>query len=176
MAMTNSELRMSLARNLVAMGNRFPKVHVDQLLELHNRFHDPNERSPEILKLRELLAAMDRAVLDAYGWTDIPTDCDFFLDYEIDEETWGTKKKPYRYRWPDAVHDEVLARLLELNQVRAQAEARPAVTATDQPKDKTDPAPKAAKADASKAKKPSRKKKDEATLPMFGAFDTKQKS
>ena len=47
-----------------------------------------------ILRLRELHAAMDRAVLDAYGWTDIPTDCDFFLDYEIDEETWGDKKKP----------------------------------------------------------------------------------
>ena len=55
---------------------------------------------------------MDRAVLDAYGWTDIPTDCDFLLDYEIDEATWGRKKKPYRYRWPDPVRDEVLARLL----------------------------------------------------------------
>jgi hypothetical protein len=65
---------------------------------------------------------MDRAVLDAYGWTDIPTDCDFFLDYEIDEETWGDKKKPYRYRWPDAVRDEVLARLLDLNQKRYQEE------------------------------------------------------
>ena len=51
--------------------------------------------------LRALHAAMDRAVLDAYGWTDIPTDCEFLLDYEIDEATWGRKKKPYRYRWPD---------------------------------------------------------------------------
>ena len=49
---------------------------------------------------------MDRAVLDAYGWTDIPTDCEFLLDYEIDEKEWGTRKKPYRYRWPDAVRDE----------------------------------------------------------------------
>ena len=53
---------------------------------------------------------MDRAVLDAYAWTDIPTDCEFLLDYEIDEEQWGTRKKPYRYRWPDEVRDEVLAR------------------------------------------------------------------
>ena len=67
---------------------------------------------------------MDRAVLDAYGWTDIPTDCDFLLDYEIDEATWGRKKKPYRYRWPDTVRDEVLARLLALNAERAAAEAR----------------------------------------------------
>ena len=67
---------------------------------------------------------MDRAVLDAYGWTDIPTDCEFLLDYEIDEETWGNKKKPYRYRWPDDVRDEVLARLLELNAERAAEETR----------------------------------------------------
>ena len=94
------------------------------LTKTYNRFHDPNERDPDLLRLRTLHAAMDRAVLDAYGWTDIPTDCDFFLDYEIDEETWGDKKKPYRYRWPDEVRDEVLARLLELNAERAKEEAR----------------------------------------------------
>jgi hypothetical protein len=94
------------------------------LTQTYNRFHDPDERNPEILKLRELHAAMDRAVLDAYGWTDIPTDCEFLLDYEIDEEEWGKRKKPYRYRWPDEVRDEVLARLLELNAQRAHEEAR----------------------------------------------------
>jgi hypothetical protein len=94
------------------------------LTRTYNRFHDPNETDPDILKLRELHAAMDRAVLDAYGWRDIPTTCDFFLDYEIDEEEWGNKKKPWRYRWPDEVRDEVLARLLELNAQRAAAEAR----------------------------------------------------
>ena len=67
---------------------------------------------------------MDRAVLDAYGWRDIPTDYEFLLDYEIDEDQWGTRKKPYRYRWPDAIRDEVLARLLELNAERAAEEAR----------------------------------------------------
>ncbi len=70
---------------------------------------------------------MDRAVLHAYGWDDIPTDCEFLLDYEIDEETQGTRKKPYRYRWPDDVRDEVLARLIELNGERAAAEERAGV-------------------------------------------------
>jgi hypothetical protein len=92
------------------------------LTRTYNRFHDPHERDPDILRLRELHAAMDRAVLDAFGWHDIPTDCVFRLDYEIDEETWGNKKKPWRYRWPEAVHDEVLARLLDLNQRRYQEE------------------------------------------------------
>ena len=94
------------------------------LTKTYNRFHDPYEKHPDILHLRELHAAMDRAVLDAYGWNDISTECDFLLDYEIeDEEAWGNKKKPYRYRWPEEVHDEVLARLLELNAERARQEA-----------------------------------------------------
>jgi hypothetical protein len=92
------------------------------LTKTYNRFHDPDERSPEIRRLRELHQAMDRAVLAAYGWPEIPTRCEFLLDYEIDEESWGTKKKPYRYRWPEEVHDEVLARLLELNRQRAEQE------------------------------------------------------
>lgn len=93
------------------------------LTKTYNRLHDPEERDSDIFKLRELHTAMDRAVLDAYGWTDVPTDCDFLLDYEIDEEEWGNKRKPYRYRWPDHVRDEVLARLLELNAQRAAEEA-----------------------------------------------------
>ena len=92
------------------------------MTKTYNRFHDPYENDPDIAILRELHTAMDRSVLDAYGWTDIPTDCDFLLDYEINEEEWGNRKKPYRYRWPDDVRDEVLARLLELNAERAAAE------------------------------------------------------
>ncbi len=98
-------------------------AHGSGLTKTYNRFHNPEEHDPDILKLRDLHAAMDRAVLDAYGWTDIATDCEFLLDYEIDEETWSPrKKKPYRYRWPEDVHDEVLARLLDLNQKRYQEE------------------------------------------------------
>ncbi len=93
------------------------------LTKTYNRFHDPDERDAKIVRLRELHAAMDRAVLDAYGWTDIHTNCDFFLEYE-DEDADGSsrRKKPWRYRWPDEVRDEVLARLLELNAKRAEEE------------------------------------------------------
>ena len=74
------------------------------ITKTYNRFHDPNERNADIEKLRELHAAMDRAVLDAYGWSDIETDCEFLTDYEINEEEWSPRrKKPYRYRWPDDV-------------------------------------------------------------------------
>ncbi len=105
------------------------------LTKTYNRFHDPDERDPGILTLRELHAAMDRAVLDAYGWSDLQTDCDFLLDYEIDEEEWGARRKPYRLRWPDEVRDEVLARLLELNAERAKEEIRTgAAVATKRPR------------------------------------------
>ena len=92
------------------------------LTKTYNRFHDPDEHHPDIARLRTLHTAMDRAVLDAYGWRDLATDCEFLLDYAIDEEEWGRRKKPWRYRWPDAVRDEVLARLLALNAERAEAE------------------------------------------------------
>ena len=127
------------------------------LTDTYNRFHAPQETDPDLLKLRDLHAQMDRAVLDAYGWTDIDTTCGSALDYlDIDEDklppeakdriasgdlyfptateaaafdnlaqsATGKKRKklPWRYRWPETTHDEVLARLLDLNQQRYEAE------------------------------------------------------
>ena len=89
-----------------------------------------------VLRLRALHAAMDTAVLTAYGWTDLipKCTCEFLLDYEDEEsdaeESAGRKKKkPWRYRWPDEVRDEVLARLLKLNAERAEEERLAGVTA-----------------------------------------------
>jgi len=88
------------------------------LTKIYNRFHDPDEQSKGILKLRELHAEMDRAVLDAYGWDDIPVECEFIVDYEVEEG----KTIPWKYRWSDEVQDEVFVRLLELNQERYEEE------------------------------------------------------
>jgi hypothetical protein len=69
---------------------------------------------------------MDRTVLDAYGWTDIPTHCEFvpeFEEEEDDDENGRPRRKKYRYRWSEEVRDDVLARLLILNEQRAAAEA-----------------------------------------------------
>jgi hypothetical protein len=111
-----------------AARDAFMSASGEGLTAIYTRFHDPDERDPEIAKLRKLHAAMDRAVLDSYGWSDVPTNCEFLLDCEIDEEEWGSQKKPWRYRWPDEVRDEVLARLLELNADRAKEEARAGAT------------------------------------------------
>ena len=93
------------------------------LTKTYNRFHDPYENDPEIARLRELHATMDRALLAAYGWADLRIDCEFLLDYETGaEETGSSRKKPYRCRWPDEICEEILARLLELNVQRAAEE------------------------------------------------------
>jgi hypothetical protein len=131
------------------------------LTSTYNRFHDPGETTPELLELRHLHNEMDQAVLQAYGWSDVPTACGFGLDYLDTEEDaqlpddlqeridsgelffWdagnaldfqgqleaygaiiGRRKLPWRYRWPDAVRDDVLARLLALNAERYEEEAR----------------------------------------------------
>lgn len=98
------------------------------LTTTYNRFHNPNEDDPGIVRLRELHDGLDRAMLDAYGWTDFRPVPDFYLDYEEaeDEEDGGSssrsrgKKKPWRYRWSDTDQDEVLERLWDL-QLRRKA-------------------------------------------------------
>jgi hypothetical protein len=108
------------------------------LTKTYNRFHRPDENSPEIIRLRELHDAMDRAVLDAYGWTDIQPVCEFFPEFDEDEDdddsgSGRAKQKKYRYRWPEEIHDEVLARLLALNRERAALQAEPQEIAPERP-------------------------------------------
>lgn len=95
------------------------------LTRTYNRFHDPEDQSANVVKLRELHREMDRAVLDAYGWGDVPKGCEFFLDHEDEDDAGSTtRSKRWRYRWPDDIHDDVLARLLALNARRAAEEQR----------------------------------------------------
>jgi hypothetical protein len=124
----NLEQAESNGRACLEMRGQVMAANWQGLTKTYNRFHDPHEKSPEILKLRELHEAMDRAVLEAYGWHDLAQTarCEFLLDYEEDDEETGKKKskkkKPWRLRWPDDFRDEVLARLLELNEQRHKEE------------------------------------------------------
>jgi hypothetical protein len=99
----------------------------DGLTTVYNWFHDSECECIDMPRLRELHDLMDRAVLDAYGWNDIPTHCEFvpqFDDEENEDENAHPRRKKYRYRWPDEIRDEVLARLLELNRQRALEEGQ----------------------------------------------------
>lgn len=115
------------------------------LTKTYNRFHNPAETSPEIHRLRELHAAMDRAVLDTYGWTEVPTDCEFIPDFTEEDDDGNEIPKNIRYRWPDEVRDDVLARLLALNAERYQAEVNAGLHAKATKTAKKKTAKKAAK-------------------------------
>ena len=103
------------------------------MTKTYNRFHDPKDRAADIVELRRLHAMMDDAVLRAYGWDDlagrahpgdpannIPAgeDAPRFLT-EDDEDD---HKYQNRLFWPAPFRDELLARLLKLNEERAAAE------------------------------------------------------
>jgi truncated hemoglobin YjbI len=91
------------------------------MTKTYNRFHDPNETAEDIQRLRELHIAMDRAVLEAYGWHDLaPHAAPVFLD-ETNEDDHTYQGRLF---WPSDFRDEVLARLLALNAERHAEEAR----------------------------------------------------
>jgi hypothetical protein len=95
------------------------------LTSIYNWFHDRDCDAAAVLHFRELHDNVDRIALDAYGWTDIRPTCEFiaeFADEEEDDDNVRQRKKKYRYRWPDEIRDEVLARLLQLNRQRALEE------------------------------------------------------
>jgi hypothetical protein len=91
------------------------------MTKTYNRFHDPTETAEDIQRLRELHAAMDRAVLEAYGWRDLAVRAaPIFLD-ETNEDDHTYQERLF---WPSDFRDEVLARLLALNAERHAEEVR----------------------------------------------------
>jgi hypothetical protein len=88
------------------------------MTKTYNRFHDPHERDEGIIRLRELHAEMDRAVLSAYGWDDLADRAPIFLN-EANEDDHTYQGRLF---WPSGFRDDVLARLLALNAERAAAE------------------------------------------------------
>jgi len=103
------------------------------MTKTYNRFHDPHDRAADIVELRRLHAMMDDAVLRAYGWDDLAyrahpgdpangisagEDAPRFLTEEDEDD----HKYQNRLFWPAPFRDELLARLLRLNEERAAAE------------------------------------------------------
>ena len=87
----------------------------------YNRFHTASDTADDIVELRRLHDGIDRAVLRAYGWDDLAERAaPVFLtdDTEDDHQYRG------RLFWPAPFRDELLARLLRLNEQRAAMEAR----------------------------------------------------
>ncbi len=89
------------------------------LTKTYNRFHARGERGADILRLRQLHAEMDAAVLHAYGWHDL---ADLAVPIFLDEADEPEHAYQGRLFWPSDFRDEVLARLLALNAERAAEE------------------------------------------------------
>jgi hypothetical protein len=115
-------------RNLESFGRAFHDhraalmvAHEEGMTKTSNCFHDWNETGNNIQRLRELHAAMDRAVLETYGWHDLAARAEprFLDDTNEDDHTYQG-----RLFWPSDFRDEVLARLLALNAERHAEEVR----------------------------------------------------
>lgn len=91
------------------------------MTKIYNRFHDRSETAGDIVRLRDLHAEMDRAVLESYGWRDLAKRAApiFLDDTNEDDHTYQG-----RLFWPSDFRDEVLGRLLALNAERHTEEVR----------------------------------------------------
>lgn len=94
-------------RQSVMLENRYG------LTEIYNRFHDPDETSADIQKLRDVHVEMDQAVAAAYGWGDLE------LDHGFHETKQGV-----RFTIREPARREVLQRLLKLNHERYAEEVK----------------------------------------------------
>jgi len=83
------------------------------LTATYNHLHDPDEHSSDVVRLREIHTALDYAVRDAYGWSDLD------LGHGFHETKFGT-----RFTFAPGPRQEVLDRLLELNHERYAEEVR----------------------------------------------------
>ena len=81
------------------------------LTATYNRFHNPNDRAPDIQQLRELHVEMDCAVAAPYGWQDLGLDHDFH-----------DTKQGLRFTVSEPARRELLDRLLALNHQRHEEE------------------------------------------------------
>jgi hypothetical protein len=89
------------------------------LTKTYNRFHDPDEHAPDIVRLRELHREMDEAVARAYRWDDLRLEHGFLAT-----------KQGVRYTISEAARREVLDRLLLLNHQRHEEEVQAGLWAT----------------------------------------------
>lgn len=86
------------------------------LTDLYNLVNDPQiteDSDPDVARIRAIHVELDQAVIDAYGWSDIPLDHGFH-----------TYRQMQRWTVSPAARVEILDRLLEENHRRAAEEAK----------------------------------------------------
>lgn len=105
-----------------SLNNRRTRMMLEKglsLTNLYNLVHAEDQSDAEIRVFRDLHADLDRAVCDAYGWSDLD------LGYGFHETEEGT-----RWTIGDTARNEILDRLLELNHERHREEEDRGAVAT----------------------------------------------
>jgi hypothetical protein len=100
-----------VGRRLDEARRAFCLDHQVGLTVTYNRLKNPADDDPRVVALRELHLELDRAVLDAYGWSDIPVP--LYTTAETDAKRAALEE----------FEDEVVDRLFDLNAERARLEA-----------------------------------------------------
>ncbi|WP_437580576.1 DNA methyltransferase [Sorangium sp. So ce887] len=146
----------SIGETLYETRARFMVDSNQGLTKTYNALKNPDSDDPRILDLRALHEEMDRAVLAAYGWSDIavPPYCP-----KTDEDRAALQ----------AFEDEVIDRLFVLNAERAEQEKQAAAAAAPPAKGARKPA--AARKPADPAKKPRTPRAKPATPSLPGFAD-----
>lgn len=111
----NDEL-FSLGERLKKCRRHGHEAFVVGLTELYNRFHDPEDTSPEITALREVHVAIDERTKELYGFDDIA------LEYGFHEVAYLPPEDRLRYTVSEKVRLDVLHRLAKLNRERYEEE------------------------------------------------------
>jgi hypothetical protein len=94
------------------------------LTKLYNLINDPDiadSADEDVAKLRAIHVELDRAVMDAYGWTDVDLDHGFH-----------TYRQMQRWTVSPAARVEILDRLLEENHRRAAAQGTAPTAVNDE--------------------------------------------
>ena len=93
------------------------------LTKTYNRFHDRDEQSEDIVRLRTSHEEMDQAVAAAYGWSDLDLGHGFHAT-----------KQGERYTLSESARRTVLDRLLALNHQRYEEEVKAGLHDKKKPK------------------------------------------
>ncbi len=91
------------------------------LTKLYNLVNDPDYDDDDIARIRQIHVDLDQAVMDAYGWGDVPLDHGFH-----------TYRQMRRWTVSPAARVEILDRLLEENLRRAAAQGEAPPPADDE--------------------------------------------
>jgi hypothetical protein len=102
-----------LGRGYFLYRREIMQARQEGLTKTYNRFHDRDEQSADIARLRALHVEMDQAVAAAYGWSDLDLGHGFHAT-----------KQGERYTLSEPARRTVLDRLLALNHQRYEEELK----------------------------------------------------